>query len=212
MLNTRPEKYSERSGKPLSVLLFELAHDEQRQRIGVGDLLMVLDDRAIGALLFVFAVPNIFPVPPGVSTMLGTPLIFLSFQLMLGSRPWLPKFIVNRSLQRSDFEALVRRVIPWLVKAERLLRPRYRLLTVAPFENFTGLICLLLAVVLALPIPLGNTLPAFAISVLALGTLEKDGLWVSAGLLAAGIAVFVVYGVVWAMAAATFGLLAQLFH
>lgn len=199
-------------GKPLSVVLFELAHGAQRDRISVGDLLGELGDRAIGALLFVFAVPNILPVPPGVSTILGTPLMFLSIQLMLGYQPWLPQFIARRSLDRTDFEALVRRVIPWLARAERLLRPRYSLMSIPPMENVIGLICLLLAVVLALPVPLGNTLPALAISVLALGVLERDGLWVAAGLVAAATAAVVVSGVVWAMASAAVFLLSRVFQ
>ena len=60
----------------------------------------------------------------------------------------------------------------------------------------------MLAVVLSLPIPLGNTLPALAISVLALGVLERDGMWVLAGTAIAAFALAVVSGVVWAMAQA----------
>jgi len=61
------------------------------------------------------------------------------------------------------------------------------------------LVCLLLAVVLVLPVPLGNMLPALAISLLALGILERDGVWILAGLTAAVISVGVVWGVVFAM-------------
>ena len=181
-------------GKPLSVVLFELAHATERDRISIGDLFAALGDRALGALMFVFAVPNVIPVPPGVSTVLGAPLIFLAAQLMLGRSPWLPKVITQRSLLRTDFATLMRRVLPWLTKAERFLRPRVTVLALPPMEYLIGLICLLLAVVLALPIPLGNTLPALAISALALGVLERDGHWVVAGLIAAGVAAAVVSG------------------
>lgn len=196
---------------PLSVVLFRLATDEGRERVSVGDLLAALGDRAIGALMFFFAAPNILPVLPGVSTLLGAPLLFLSAQLMLGMRPWLPGFVTRRSLSRDDLATLVRRIVPWLAKAEKLLKPRAQLLVRPPVEHLVGLLCLVLAAVLMLPVPLGNTLPALAISVLALGVLERDGVWIALGLLASAVAGGVVGGVVWAMIKAVVLIVGPLF-
>lgn len=183
----------------LSVMLQALAHDDSRVRISVGDLLAAMGDRALAALLFVFAVPNVLPVPPGTSAILGAPLVFLAAQLAFGRRPWLPAVIARRTMTRSDFAGLVRRIGPWLARAERLLRPRVVLLALPPMEYLVGLVCLLLAIVLVLPVPLGNMLPALAISLLALGVLERDGLWILAGLAAAAVSAVVVSGVVFAM-------------
>lgn len=194
---------------PLSVVLLRLAQDTTRKRIAVGDLLRALGDRALGALIFIFAVPNVIPVPPGVSTVLGAPLLFLSVQLMFGLRPWLPALVAKRSISREDLATLVRRVVPWLARAEKLLRPRVRVLAGPPAEYLVGFVCLLLACILVLPIPLGNALPALAISLMALGVLERDGLWVLGGLVAAVVSVAVVYGVVLAMAKAALYLLAR---
>jgi len=183
----------------LSAMLHALAQDECRDRIAVSDLLAALGDRAVAALLFVFAVPNVLPVPPGTSAILGAPLVFLAAQLAFGRRPWLPAVIARRTMTRSDFAALVSRIGPWLARAERLLRPRMVRWALPPMEYLVGLVCLLLAVVLVLPVPLGNMLPALAISLLALGVLERDGLWILAGLVAAVAAAVVVSGVVFAM-------------
>jgi hypothetical protein len=180
-------------------MLQALAQDDSRERISIGDLLAALGDRALAALLFVFAVPNVLPVPPGTSTILGAPLVFLAAQLAFGLRPWLPRVIADRTMSRDDFAALVRRISPWLTRAERLLRPRAVVLVLPPMEYLVGLVCLLLAVVLVLPIPLGNMLPALAISLLALGILERDGLWILAGLAAAAVSAAVVSGVVFAL-------------
>ncbi|MBK6854152.1 MAG: exopolysaccharide biosynthesis protein [Burkholderiales bacterium] len=183
----------------LSSMLNALAQDDSRDRIAIRDLLDTLGDRALAALLFVFAVPNAVPVPPGTSTILGAPLIFLAAQLALGRRPWLPAVIADRSMTRADFAALIRRIGPWLGRAERLLRPRVVALASPPMEYLVGLVCLLLAVVLVLPVPLGNMLPALAISLLALGIMERDGLWILAGLATAVASAVVVSGVVFAM-------------
>lgn len=184
-------------GLALSELLRQVADDATGERIAVGDLLDALGDRAIGALLFVFAFPNILPMPPGMSAVLGAPLLFLAAQLTFGMRPWLPAIISNRSMARNDFHGMVGRVIPWLQRAEKLLRPRFRVLALPPVEYAVGLVCLLLAIVLTLPIPMGNMLPALSISLFALGLLARDGWAIATGLAAALVSAVVVSGVVW---------------
>jgi hypothetical protein len=75
--------------------------------------------------------------------------------------------IAARSLARSDFAAVTSRAAPWLARAERLLRPRLGLLASPPAERLVSIVCFLLAVILLLPIPLDNVLPALAICLLA---------------------------------------------
>ena len=153
-----------------------------RERIAIADILAAFGDRAFGALMLVFAAPNALPTPPGTSSVLGAPLLFITFQLMIGrSVLWLPRLITNRSVARADFARLVDRMAPWLEKAERLLRPRLTLLIGLVADRFIGAACLLLAVILFLPIPLGNMVPALAIAAFAVGLIERDGVAVSVG-------------------------------
>jgi hypothetical protein len=185
-----PEEHSK-----LSDVLRTIAGDEARERISVGDILAAARDRAFGALILIFAFPNVFPTPPGTSWILGTVLVFLAAQLMVGrSTPWLPRFVSGRSLAREDFAALMRRVVPWVMRAERLLRPRLSFLVLPPAEQALGLAILLLAVIVWLPIPLGNIVPAVAISVLSLAILERDGAVALVGLAIGALSV----GVIWA--------------
>lgn len=179
----------------LSEVLQRLAEDGARERISVGDLVAALADRALGALLFVFACPNALPAIPGTSVILGAPLVLLAAQLAFARKPWLPAFIARRSMSRIDFQALVGRILPWLRRAEKMLRPRAGAWALPPMEYVVGLVCLVLAIVVLLPIPLGNMLPALAISMLALGVLERDGYWIIAGLVVAAGASVLVSGV-----------------
>lgn len=188
------------SPKPaLSAILRTLADDTRLERVAISDLLAALGDRAIGALLFVFAFPNVLPAPPGLSGILGAPLIFLAAQLTFGLKPWLPEIITRRSMARQDFQALIQRMAPWLERAEKLLRPRLITATLPPMEYLVGLVCLLMACVLVLPIPLGNILPALGISLMSLGVVARDGVWVMLGLAVAVSASVVVSGVVFAL-------------
>jgi hypothetical protein len=197
-------------GPSLSDILTRIADDETRRRISVGDLLVALSDRAIGALIFVFAFPNTVPMPPGVSSVLGAPLLFLTAQLALGRGPWLPAVIANRSMDRIHFATVVRRIAPWLARAERLLRPRLQALARPPFENLIGGICLLLSIILFLPIPMGNMPPAVAICLFALAILERDGIWVLGGLCATIAAIAISWGVLLALFRGTLLLFSRL--
>lgn len=183
----------------LSALLAEIAEGPEDDRISIGDLLTALKRRALGALIFIFAVPVALPLPPGVSTVFGAPLLFLTAQLMLGMKPWLPGLITNRSLKRGEFKKIINAVAPWLHRAESVMKPRLGFVGQPPFVYVLGLMCLILSTILFLPIPLGNMLPALAVSIISLGLLARDGLWMLIGFVTGILAIVVVWGVLWAM-------------
>src|SRR6476659_7924724 len=143
----------------------------------------VLGDRGFGVLLFIFALPNLVPVNiPLLSAVLGAPLVLLAAQLTYGRhKPWFPHWLARQSVSRQNFEAVVRRALPHLERAEELLRPRLPALLSWTGERLIGVALLVLTVVLALPIPFGNWLPAFAICIIWLAMVEKDVLAVLVG-------------------------------
>src|SRR5215207_7589177 len=99
----------------LSELLTRIAADDARERIAVRDLLESTGERAFGALMFVLALPNVVPTPPGASAILGLPLIILGFQLSYGRKtPWLPEVLAARSIPRAGFAAMLERTNPTL--------------------------------------------------------------------------------------------------
>lgn len=70
-----PEHRPKPERKRLSAILDEIAADESRARIAVADLVTAMEARAYGALLLIFALPNVLPAPPGTSGILGLPLL-----------------------------------------------------------------------------------------------------------------------------------------
>lgn len=169
----------------LSELLLRVARTNEKDRLSIGDLAELFGHRSIAALLVVFALPMFLPVPaPGISVGFGIPMMFISAQLALGRRHlWLPSFLARQSMSRSSFAGLTEKVAPVLEHLERIIRPRsgVKLTGWATFP--VGLICLVLAIVITLPIPLGHFVPGIAVTVLALGLLERDGLAVGVGML-----------------------------
>lgn len=183
----------------LSEMLQGLADDDSRERISVGDMVETMRKRAFGALMLIFAFPNILPTPPGTAGVLGLPLIFLSAQMMLGLNPWLPAVIARRSMARSTFQALVTRIRPWLLKAERLLKARLKPLAWPVSQRVLGGLCLIVSIALALPVPFANMVPAIALCIIGLGVLERDGIWILLGIAAAFGSLIYVAGLAYAL-------------
>jgi hypothetical protein len=197
--------------KKLSTMLEEIGADTSRDRISVADLISAMDARAFGALLLIFAFPNALPAPPGTSGILGLPLLYLAAQMMLARKPWLPKLIAARSMARTDFVGLVDRINPWLTWADRFMAPRLQFLVSPQAQRVLGAFMLVLSIVLVLPIPLGNMLPAFAICMIALGVLERDGLWILIGITIGLGALVIAWAVVYALVRATIFLILRAF-
>ena len=94
------------------------------------------------------------------------------------------------------FRSIIDRIEPWILRFERLARPRLWLLPQRLAEQLVGGISLLMGLMLILPIPFGNFPPAVAVIVMCLGLGERDGLWTGAGMLVSILAVGIVIGVV----------------
>jgi len=161
--------------QPLSEILRELSERPQPS-LSVGELMSRVGGRAMGALLLIFGLFCILPLPPGSTTLLGAPLVLLAPQLMFGAgAPWLPARVRAQTVATADLKRGLPKVLRWLERAEALSRPRLLFLFSAWGQRAIGLVCTVLALVLILPIPLGNMLPAASVSVLALALVQRDG-------------------------------------
>jgi hypothetical protein len=166
-------------------------------KVTLRDLAVAMEDRSFGAFLVVFALPNLIPLPPGATFILGLPLIFVAWQMLVSRRTriWLPKRMGDYAFENTTFFVLVNRISPWLQRAETLIKPRGWFLSGRLAERAIGLLALILAVVIFLPIPFGNWLPAFALAVIGFAHMERDGLGLVAGALI-GVLSLVVAGAV----------------
>jgi hypothetical protein len=177
---------AERAPPRISDLLWTLVETWPRERFSLGDLVAALGDRGYAILMLVLALPNLTPIPlPVLSALFGLPLACIALQMAVGRpRPWLPQWALRRSIARADFARLVALSLPRLRRLERLMRPRWSSLSSRPAERFLGLVCLVLALLLALPIPFTNIALSIPLCLIALGILERDGAWILAGLAA----------------------------
>lgn len=168
--------------EPLSLILAELCDETRHEGVTLGDIISRLGRRSFGALLFFFAIPNVLPLPPGSSSILGLPLLLLAPQVALGVRePWLPRKLDDHEFKRADLRRFFGKIIPMLEKVEFLSKPRLTWLFGAVGDRLIGLACTLLAFVLILPIPFGNLAPAICIGAFGLALFQRDGFIALAG-------------------------------
>ena len=153
------------------------------ERVCAADILDVLETRGMAFLLFVFALPAALPIPGlGINTIIATPLFFLTVQQMLGHKSvWLPKKIKGKCFSRSFFDKMIDKAIPLIKKVEWFLRPRFTFMTEGFSTKIVGLIGLIMAASITIPLPFTNTVPAMGIALMALGVVMCDGIAVLAG-------------------------------
>lgn len=171
--------------------------DSPGETLTVGEVMDRFDSRAFGATLFTFSAPNLLPMPPGASTVLGAPLLLIAPQVAVGRQtPWIPESVRRRVISRKALTAAFSRLMGPLQRIERVSRPRMPWLFGRKGEHAAGIVCSLLALVLILPIPFGNMLPAAAIAALSLSLVLRDGVIALAGyaLAAASVLVLVLTG------------------
>jgi hypothetical protein len=172
-------------------LLADTLAEHPGETIHLDALLRPLRNRAFGCVLLLLAVPNFIPVPLGIGGVMGTLIVGLSLQMMIGlEQPWIPRRIRQRPLRRSTVRKFLDRTLPILKKLERLCQPRLEVLTRRPFSFVTGLLLTLLGVLLALPIPFTNYLFGVMMLAYAIALIERDGALL-AGLWVASIVVLV---------------------
>lgn len=150
-----------------------------KTHLTLGKLVSQLERRGFGFLILLFALPSALPfsVIPGFSLIFSIPLIFFATQMILGGKSvWLPKFLANKELPHKTLCKIIYPTLPVLRTIEHLFKERWLFMTTQIMERFSGLLVLLLAIGVLLPIPLTNAWIAAIIVIFALGMIEDDGL------------------------------------
>jgi hypothetical protein len=186
--------------RKLSEELAGLRASAGERPITLREVIQTLGGRAYMLLVLLLAIPFISPIPlPGLSTPFGLAIALIAFRLSLGQRPWLSKKLQRKELP-AGFIGKVFAVSEKLLRFfEKLLRPRLTFLTDTPLLVQLHAVLMLiaaLALLLPLPIPFSNSIPAWSILLLAAGLLERDGFFILAGygVFVAGVFFFIFLG------------------
>ena len=164
-------------------------------RVSLADLITALGDRSLGTVLLALSLPTIAPVPLGVSVLCDLPLMLFALRMLFGRRDVvLPQWLLRRSVERATAERMLDAVMPRLTWIEAMLKPRLPALAEVDRERWFALLITLLITICIVPVPLMGWLPGFALVLISLGLIERDGGAIGVGLLlsmAAVLAAFV---------------------
>jgi hypothetical protein len=132
-------------------------------------------------LLVVLAAPCMLPIP-GVGTLLSVALALLGLMLWQAPRPDLPPRLGRLSLPREGATSSLALLARFYDIAWRLTRPRMSLLAGPSARWWLGPMTVLMAVLIFLPIPFGNLLPAVSLMLAGVALAARDGLLMLASL------------------------------
>lgn len=148
--------------------------------ITVGTFLSLLGVYGFVFFILVLGILNIaIFMMPGLSILFGIPMVIMVVQMLLGHKaPVFPDYIRSKTI-KSD---LLRRGLSVsekaLQKIEVGVRPRLTFLTHPAVNRVHHLVALILALMVAIPIPFINIPPTIGIVLLAIGLMQRDGYFI----------------------------------
>ncbi|WP_179051556.1 exopolysaccharide biosynthesis protein [Nostoc sp. TCL26-01] len=148
------------------------------QHLTLGDILLETSERGFSLVIALLVLPFLFPMPPGAAGPFGVACLVLSLQMVLGRRsPWLPKRIARYKFPRPFAQFLLQNLRRVTRVVEKIARPRWEKIAENPLTwRVNGFCISWLTILLISPIPLTNPIPTVGILLLAIATIESDGL------------------------------------
>lgn len=163
--------------KKLSQKLHYYFFEEERgETVTLANIFALTEERLFGFPLALIAFFGMFPIP-GTSAIFGIAMLVITLQLLFGqTKPWVPEKLLKKTFTLDKIQGLMRRLIPWLQRVEKVTKPR--LIPIChslPGRIILGFVLSMSALIVVLPIPGANTIPSFGIFLAALGLQEDDG-------------------------------------
>lgn len=150
----------------------------------LGDIRARLNESAFGALLIVLAIPVCIPFLYGIPQLVSLPMMALAAQMAAGRKePWLPSKFAERKIDKKGLERISSTARKWFGWLEALTRPRLTFLAAPVMQRVIGAILCVFCASILVPLPLTNTVPGIAVTIVAFGLLGRDGLVIVPGLL-----------------------------
>ena len=180
---------------PTSAILEALLAEAPEDHVTLSWLMSHLRVRSFGVVMLLLGVLGLLPAgSPAVGVLVA---LFACQMILARERPFLPRFVADRRLPTRRIASLVRGLVPLLGWLERFIHPRWH----TPFrmtKRVIGLVILLLATTLALPVPLSNVVPALVIMLISIAYIEEDGALLCLALAAALVSLSATAAAVWA--------------
>ncbi len=139
-----------------------------------------LDERGFGLMILILAIPCLVPALYGVPQLVGIPILLLAGQMLAGRiEPWLPEAALKRRVSKAWLDRMADFATKRMGWFEQLSRPRLTVFAEGWAERVVALFMILATLTIVLPMT--NTVPSVALTLLAVGVIQRDGLFVLGG-------------------------------
>ncbi len=192
---------------PISERLRTVAQsfEGQDDTVPFGQLLDVHGNQALGAILVVLSIPALLPstgIPIGTVMSLG--MFAIALAMFFGRQEVrLPQKLMNMPLAPTTAQKFLNGLAKLYGRIETISKPRMNFMVSATAHRWLSLKVFLLAVIIFMPIPFGNTLPAAALLTLGIGLMFRDGVIVITSFVVTAIALVttaaIIGGGLWAI-------------
>lgn len=155
--------------------------------IRLRDLMDRFQGRVYTLFLILLCLPFCQPLAlPGLSTPFGVVIAMLGIRFAVKRQPWLPARLLDLPIPAKLLLTIIKAGAKLLGAIERLLRPRASAIFDLRSTQFIGGTVIALCgvlLLLPLPVPLSNLLPALVVILVAASFSERDGVVLGLGMI-----------------------------
>ncbi len=167
------------------------------EQIGFDEIVRALGDSTPGFVLLVLALPAFIPTGLPIAAPAGAAMMVIGALMMAGRTDiTMPSWLAHRRMTRAQFGYLAKFTSPVMAWLETLLTPRLAWMLKRRQLRIVGILVAVNGLLIFLPIPFGNSIPAFAVMVMALGMMLGDGVAILSGILVSIIALLIAIAIV----------------
>jgi hypothetical protein len=185
----------------LSEELRDLSENSKEGDIDMREVLSRFEGRVYTLFLVLLSLPFCQPIGlPGLSTPFGVVIALLGLRFALRQKPWLPEIILRTPIPSKFLPTVLNlgaKALSWL---EKFLHPRLTwVFDLKPTQFISGMMIFICGalLLLPLPIPFSNLLPALTVILVASSISERDGYMLCAGLISFLITILFFAALVW---------------
>ncbi|WP_274364288.1 exopolysaccharide biosynthesis protein [Paenibacillus thermotolerans] len=175
----------------ISEIVKSMAAEAPERGITVGEMIERLGEEGMLVAVIVLTFPFLLPVSiPGTSTPFGTLIIIICISLMTRGPLRLPRRLGSIRIRQKHMRAIADRAAAVLMRMERWSKPRLLPLTSTSALINAHMIAVIvnsICMMLPLPLPFSNTIPAYGIVFSVLGLLRRDGALIVGGYVMLGV-------------------------
>ncbi len=165
--------------------------------------------------MIIFSLPLAMPVPypPGLAILISIFLMILALQAILGyRRVWLPARLLQYEIHNKYLIAFSKKALLVISLARKIVKPKFLFVKSSYCKQLIGFIAFINSIIIMVPIPFGNFLPALGITMMSLGVLNKNGFIIIVGIFMSILGLVIAIGLVFTSFTVLLALLSQTVH